>query len=556
MLPRLTLPQFDQDSKKRQKEIERMRIKYAYSLTYDGQIATINQLPKCESGGTYYNFKLVSNALGLLPSLPGFLWKVFKHGILRMPFKRVEDYNFFGLVAFSEPELRTDLWSDSLMALQCVAGANPIMIEGVNQDNPLPAQFKIKETSLSISTEALDTALNENRLYMVNFEMLKTLKNHQGEVGGHKKYVTTPIALFYLQDSGQLRPLAIQLDVTSDTGKDNPIITPADGNDWKVARTCLMAADGAVHDLWTHAVQIHYVMEAVIMTSYRQLGQSHPLLALLGPHLQYTLGVNVHPLYERAPDGSIPIYGKMFPCDNEALVKFMGEGMRQFKFRERAFPNDIKRRHMENSSLNYPYRDDGLPVWNAIQKFARDYVHVYYKTDQQVVEDYELQAWANELGGERADGACGLEDFPGSFSNKQTVAEIFGQIIFIATAHHSSIHYPQNPYAQFVPNMPNSVYESPDTLLNKDIDEKQLMSLLPRFGMALQQSLIYYLVGFKVNKLGEYPVKMFCPEAISVIEQYQSELKQLSKAHKNKYQNQKHQYPYMDPENIPNGVTA
>jgi arachidonate 15-lipoxygenase len=556
MLPTLTLPQFDQDKKERDEQLERMRMKYAYSLTYNGQIATINELPKCEKPGAYYYFKALSNALGLLPSLPGVLWKTLKHGLLGVPFKRVEDYIFFGLSPFPDPKLRTDLWNDKYMAHQCVAGANPVMVEGVNANNPLPKQFKLAQAKLSISHEELSEALINDRLYMVNLDMLKTLQGDLGTVDGHKKYATTPIALYYLQDDGDLRPLAIQLDATADTSDDNPIITPAEGNKWKLARTCFMAADGAVHDLWTHAVQIHYVMEAIILVTYGQLSQKHPLLALIDPHLQHTLNLNSQPLYERGKNGKVPGYGEMFPPNNDTLVKFMGEGMRQFKFRERALPNDLKRRHVENDQLNYPYRDEGLPMWNAIQKFTREYVDVYYKTDQYVLEDKELQAWAKALGGERANGACGLEDFPTEFTTKQEVAEIFGQIIFTATAHHSSVHFPQYPYSQFVPNMPNAIYQSPTELLKKELDQAQLMQLFPPFKKAFYQSFIYYAVNFKVSRIGAYPIKMFCPAAVSVIEQYQQSLKQVSKEHREKYRSADKKYPYMDPKNIPNSVSS
>ena len=90
MLPTLTLPQFDQDKNGRQKLLEQMRILYAYSLTYDGLIATINQLPQCENPGAYYQFKALANIIGLLPSLPCVLWKALKHGLLKAPFKRVD----------------------------------------------------------------------------------------------------------------------------------------------------------------------------------------------------------------------------------------------------------------------------------------------------------------------------------------------------------------------------------------------------------------------------------------------------------------------------------
>lgn len=552
----LALPQFDSDPTGRKAQLEKMRQRYAYSLTYDGSIATVNQLPSCEKPGLYYNVKALINLAGLIPSLPGALWKVIKHGLMGQPFKQVKDYIFFGLTPFPNPALREDFWNDLYFGRQCVAGANPVMIQGVNAKNPLPDQFQVKQARLPISAQALDEALTEDRLYMVNYAALKTMKGHLGTVDGHQKHVTTPIALFRLEHDGQLRPLAIQLDVTQDTSAENSIITPDDNQQWRLARTCVQAADAAVHDLWTHAVQIHYVMESIIMVTYRQLGMKHPLLALLDPHLQYTLNVNVHPLYEPGKNGKAPYYGKMFPCDNETLVKFMGEGMRSFKFRQRAFPNDIKNRHMENPKLNYPYRDDGLPVWDAIQTFVEAYIVAYYADDQAVINDYELQAWAKELGSDRASGACGLEDFPTEFSTRKAVAAIFGQIIFTATAHHSAIHFPQYPYAQFVPNLPNALYQSPASLLNADASQQDMMGFFPPFKIALFQSFLYYAVNFKVNRIGEYALELFSPQAAAIIKKHQKALKDISAAHRKKYSQSDMQYPYMDPSHIPNGVTS
>ncbi len=552
----LTLPQFEQDRQQRLRQLEAMRIKYAYSLTYDGEIATINQLPKCENPGVYYQFKALTNAVGLVPSLPGVLWKSIKHGLFGAPFKRVQDYIFFGLTPFADPNLRQNMWQDDYLGLQMVAGANPVMLQGINQHNPIPKEFDLAQASLAISQAEYDEGLANERLYIASFAMVNTLQHSNGSVDGHPQYTTAPIALFYLQDDGNLRPLAIQLDANAKTSDNNPVITPADGNRWKLARTCLMAANGAVHDLWTHAVQIHYVLESIIMASYRQLASNHPLLALLDPHLQYTLAVNVHPLYERDNKGKIPYYGKMFPGDNDALVKFMGEGMRSYRFRERAFPNDLKRRAVTNPKLNYPYRDDGLPLWQAIMEFVEAYVDVYYKSDQYVIDDSELQAWAQELGGEKADGSCGLEDFPSSFNSKQEVVDIFGQIIFTATAHHSAVHYPQDPYSQFVPNMPNALYANPFELLKTELDQSQLMQLLPPFKVGFFQAFLYYAVNFKVNRIGEYPRQLFCPQAIVAIQAFQQKLQQISAQHQQKYRGKSAQYPYMDPKNIPNGVTA
>ncbi len=549
----LTLPQADPNPAARAAQLAQVRALYAFQLTYDGHIATINQLPACEKPGLYYHMRALGNLLKLVPSLPGLVWKTLKYGLLGCPFRNPQAYRFFGLTPLPEPGLGSDLWNDYRFGRQRVAGPNPVMLQGVNTAQPLPPQFQVWEAKLSLSPEALKHGLATDRLYQVNYAMLQPLKAHLGSVGNHAKYLTAPIALFYLEDSGQLRPLAIQLDSTEDTSPENPILTPTHGKQWQLAQTCVQAADAVIHDLWTHAVQIHYVLESIIMVTYRQLGMKLPLLMLLDPHLQYTLSVNVNPLYEPDSTGKVPYYGQMFPPDNAALVQFMGQGMRNFRFRERAFPNDLKQRHVTNPKLDYPYRDAGQPIWDATLAFAAAYVDVYYKTNADVVADYELQAWAQELGGERQTGACGLEDFPTAFSTREEVAQIFGQIIFMATAHHAAVHYPQIPYTQFVPNMPNALYNAPTPLPSAATLERTLMRFFPPYTVALFQAFIYYAVNFKVNQVGEYALNLFDPPAVTAILHYQRSLKTLAEDYRGKYPAD---YPYLNPAHIPNGVTA
>lgn len=552
----LMLPQYDSQKALRRDHLQRMRQEYAYSLTYNGNIATIDNLPACEKAGAYYRLKMLANVSALIPSLPVVLYKFIRFGLLRKPFTQFRDYNFFPLSPIPDRALLTDLWNDIYFARQCVAGANPVMLQGVTRDNLLPSSFRVEEARLPISRQEFDASLNDNRLYVTNYQMLAPVVENAGEVGGHKKYITAPIALFQLQDDGNLRPLAIQLDVNRNTSADNPVITPDDNQQWRLARTCVQAADGAVHELWTHATQIHYVMESVILATYRQMGPTHPLLVLLDPHLQYTLNVNVHPLYEPGKDGKVPGYGKMFPGDNRTLVSFMAEGMRNFRFRETALPNDLRRRNVEDPRLDYPFRDDGLPIWDAIQEFALNYVKIYYRNDEDVVGDYELQDWAREIAGPRNEGYCGIGDFPQSFTTIEELAAVIGQIIFTATARHSAIHYPQYQYGEYVPNMPLSLYHPSSPIPKQDSAQEELLKFFPPFKTAFMQSAIYYAVNFRVNRIGEYDPKSFDPRALPVITAYQAELERISAAYNEKYRDKTMKYPYMNPQNIPNSVTV
>ena len=48
--------------------------------------------------------------------------------------------------------------------------------------------------------------------------------------------------------------------------------------------------------------------------------------------------------------------------------------------------------------MEYPFRDDGMLVWNAIGAFVSQYIDVYYTSDADVREDSELQEWMAEMG--------------------------------------------------------------------------------------------------------------------------------------------------------------
>ena len=554
----LSLPQHDPLRRSRRNaRLQKMQKLYAFSLTYNGNIATIDRLPRRERPGLYYYLQSVKRMLPLIPSLPGLFLKFIKFGFLGRPFEKSEDYFFFDRTPFPDPDFRENFRDDFYFGRQCVAGTNPVMIEGVNEQNPLPATFRPDPAALDLDGKTLEQAMAQDRLYMLNYAMLKPLTTSPGTVDGIRKYLKAPIALFYLQDNRHLRPLAVQMDVTEATGPGNRIYTPADGQQWKLARTCVMTADATVHDLWIHATQIHYVMESVIMVSHRQLAKQHPLMVLLAPHLRYTLSVNVQPLYQPNSLGKrLFDYSNMFACSNAALIEFMGQGMRAYSFRDRRFPTDIRNRHVQNPLLDYPYRDGGAPLWDLLQSFAREYVGVYYRTDEDVLNDYELQAWASELGGDRHTGKCGLNDFPTRLTTPDEVAEIIGHILFICTAHHSTIHYPQYQYAGYPPNMPSSLYQSPEIPPEEYQTEAQFVRFFPNFRMALNQVLVYYLVCFRVNRMDEYDLLSFDRRSAPVIKRHREKLRELSRKYREKEKHERLRYPFMDPLQVPASVTA
>ncbi len=362
-----------------------------------------------------------------------------------------------------------------------------------------------------------------------------------------------------------LKPLAIKLYATKSTSAKNPVYTPANGQHWKMAKMFVQNADLIVQSVWTHSVRVHYLAGSLVLATYRNFSTNHPLFVLLRPHWQDTLAVNTLVRFYRPTEkgGRIPPFGMILPCQQDTLADFFGTGMKTYSFKEMSFPNDIKNQHLEDPKLFFPYRDDGKLTWEAIHEFVREYINLYYKQDCDVVEDFELQAWGDEIGGSLAEHKMGILDFPRQFHTIEEVVETVTNVIFLTTAQHNCVHYSLYQYVAFAPNMPFCLMAPPHTDLQTPIFEQDLSQLMPPLKNVLVQSLGFYLNFIQCNKLGDYKLSQFDSEAREVIKNYQQKLTVISE--KIKARNQQRtsdgketifRYDWMDPQHIANSITG
>lgn len=102
---------------------------------------------------------------------------------------------------------------------------------------------------------------------------------------------------------------------------------------------------------------------------------------------------------------------------------------------------------------DYPYAVDGLEIWSAIKTWVADYCSFYYKTDEMVQNDSELQSWWKELT-EKGHGDKKDEPWWPKMQNREELIETCSTIIWIASALHAAINFGQYPYAGYPPNHP------------------------------------------------------------------------------------------------------
>jgi len=102
---------------------------------------------------------------------------------------------------------------------------------------------------------------------------------------------------------------------------------------------------------------------------------------------------------------------------------------------------------------DYPYASDGLEIWDAIKSWVEEYVAFYYKSDEALQKDPELQAWWKELvqvgHGDLKDKAW----WP-KMHTREDLVEVSTTLIWIASALHAAVNFGQYPYGGLILNRP------------------------------------------------------------------------------------------------------
>ncbi|RVX18909.1 putative linoleate 9S-lipoxygenase 5 [Vitis vinifera] len=88
-----------------------------------------------------------------------------------------------------------------------------------------------------------------------------------------------------------------------------------------------------------------------------------------------------------------------------------------------------------------------------LRQWVKEYCSFYYKTDEMVQKDSELQFWWKEV---REEGHGDKKDEPW-WPKMRTVKELIQTctiIIWVASALHAAVNFGQYPYAGYLPNRP------------------------------------------------------------------------------------------------------
>ncbi|GAB1296280.1 Hydroperoxide isomerase ALOXE3 [Apodemus speciosus] len=329
---------------------------------------------------------------------------------------------------------------------------------------------------------------------------------------------------------------------------------------------------------------------------------------LLLPHTRYTLQVNT---IARAtllnPEGLVdkvqpPRHDhKVTSIGRRGLIYLMSTGLAHFTYTDFCLPDSLRARGVLTIP-NYHYRDDGLKIWAAIERFVSEIVSYYYPSDASVQQDSELQAWVGEifaqafLGRENSDRVflckihlplppkcwdyrrappppgpdnnswnqykltldSNLKCFPSRLCTPGELVKYLTAIIFNCSAQHAAVNSGQHDFGAWMPNAPSSMRQPPPQTKG-NTTMKSYLDTLPEVNTTCRNLLLFWLVSQEPKDqrpLGTYPDEHFTEEAPrQSIAAFQNCLAQISKDIRERNQSLALPYEYLDPPLIENSVS-
>ncbi|BAF28498.1 putative linoleate 9S-lipoxygenase 3 [Oryza sativa Japonica Group] len=424
-------------------------------------------------------------------NLPGWLNTFLQPLLGIIPFKLLQqvltpDSEF--ILKFPMPavirEDKTAWQTDEEFAREMLAGTNPVVIRRLGETE-FPPKSKLDtskyhnqnsritaahvEKCLEVEGLTVEQVLADGRLFILDhhdhFMPYLLDANHQPDT-----FVYATRTLLFHRNDGTLQPAAIELSLPrfeagstliSSVGE---VYTPAsdgvEGHIWQLAKAYVTVNDYSWHQLVSHWLNTHAVMEPFAIATHRQLSVAHPIHKLLHPHYRDNLFINAL--------GRQSLINAGGSSENTVFLGKYGLSMtsevyRNWNFTEQALPEDFIKRGVAKRRSNgelellikdYPYAVDGLAIWSAIETWVRDYCAIYYADDAAVQGDAELQSWWKDV---REEGHGDLKDHKW-WPEMKTVAELVqscATIIWIASALHAAVNFGQYMYAGYVPNRPS-----------------------------------------------------------------------------------------------------
>lgn len=325
------------------------------------------------------------------------------------------------------------------------------------------ANFKVTNAHFRrtepFANDDLDQAMADGRVFIVNFEDFHEFNIRESGPESNGARLFASIAMFAVPlNSDKLKVIAIQ--GTQDTPRDDAerqawkangtqeadrplsdVLTPADDYwSWQMAKSVFMGmySTSSVVD----HLSMHVFLGAIPVGFYRNIPKQHPLTALMETHMQELVLNNYLGIFWDSGTQEVGTYG---PADKGLLTNAMGKvtgwtgqsfidatvkRSKIYDFVGHSTPLDRSQPNPYSAIGDMPVIDD-QGTFPIIEKWARNYLSLYYRYDSDVANDHELQAFCNDTA-----TLAKVAGFPSSVSTIDELVDMSARLIFWFSVNH------------------------------------------------------------------------------------------------------------------------
>ncbi|XP_011080330.1 linoleate 13S-lipoxygenase 3-1, chloroplastic-like [Sesamum indicum] len=367
---------------------------------------------------------------------------------------------------------------DDEFGRRVLAGVNPVSIEKLKVFPPVskldpsiygPQESALKEEHIISLLEGMSVqqAMDEDKLFILDYhDIYLPYVDRINSIEGRKTYATRTI--FFLTPYGTLKPIAIELSLplAEQKASSKLVLTPPTNGTaywlWQLAKEHVCSNDAAIQTLINHWLRIHACMEPFFVAAHRSLSVMHPIFKLLDPHMRYIMKTNSFSRDVLINAGGVI---ETFNAPAKYCMEFSCSAYQDWwRFDLEGLPADLIRRGMAvpDSTYpfglrltidDYPYAQDGLLIWSAIENLVTKYVNHYYPEAIIVQDDTELQAWYNESVNKGHADLRNAAWWP-KLSTPKDLINILTTIIWTVTGQHAVMNFGQHPYGGYIPARP------------------------------------------------------------------------------------------------------
>ena len=455
---------------------------------------------------------------------------------------RIDDLDEFKLAfqRFEIPHIPFTRWkSDEEFGRRMLNGANPVLIKRCTS---IPPNFGVTpEMVQPLMPEGSDLLreMEDGFVYFADCKILEGIPVWDGSKAGVNKnsipsalprYVSPAMAMFHVNRSGKLLPIAIQLH--QELG--SPVWTPLDNEaEWQFAKLYYKCADSQVHQMLTHLLETHLIVEPFAVSVFRNLPPMHPVSKLLYHHLKGVVAINTFGrIILVAPGG---LADQIISIGGGGHIEMISKSyLNEWDYLNFSFPNRLRRRGVEDPSKlpGYYYRDDGMALWDIMWNFCHSFLSATYgadpacTVDDAVQQDVEVQAWIREV---HDHGLCKGKNVPDSFQTFEQLIECVTSLIWQCSAGHASVNFSQYEHYCIFFNAPLAIVQPVPTEKGK-ADMDQIFKLMPpKFVIHKTIQVMDALSSFSKDDkfLGEYPDNIFNEDVRPIVAKFLDELNAL-----------------------------